>query len=100
MNLESLIAKYQARAAAYTHNAQPYVGRNEKQARAWFGRALEAEEIVRDLTKLQEAEHAVLSVSAKARSNRRRREEGEGTGEGAEGSRGEGDAGAAGTPSE
>lgn len=85
MTVEKLIAKYQDRSAEYTRRAAPYIDKQEQIARAWLGRSLECDEIVRDLQALRETNNAVQRVPAKARGNRRDSEASRAEAEGAEG---------------
>lgn len=82
MNTQDLIAKYQSRAAEYHRQAEPYVTRKVETAKYWLARALEAEEIVRDL---QEQSHAMQRVPAKARGRRTDSQESTDTAEAADG---------------
>ena len=82
MNTQDLIAKYQSRAAEYHRQAEPYVTRKVETAKYWLGRALEAEEIVRDL---QEQSHVMQRVPAKARVHRRDSQESTGPAEAVDG---------------
>lgn len=84
IDIEELVAKYQARSAEYTRRAQPYALKQELVARAWLGRAHEADEVVRDLQQLKESTHGVQRVPTKARSARRSEEPDCGEAEGAE----------------
>jgi hypothetical protein len=94
--LDQLIAKYQARSVEYTRRAQPYALKQELVAKAWLGRAHEADEIVRDLQQLKEPTHGVQRMQAKARSTRRHEEQDRGEAEGAEAGGGAGSTDAAG----
>lgn len=85
MTIDQLITKFQARSAEYTRQAQPYLLKQEQTARAWLGRALEADEIVRDLQALKESTNGVQRVSTQARSNRRNSQTDSGSVAGAEG---------------
>lgn len=96
MNIEHLIVKFQARSATYTQQAQPYLLKQEETARAWLGRALEADEIVRDLQSLKETTHGVPRLRTKTGSNSRNSQACEGSVAGAEGGDDVGTADAAG----
>lgn len=97
MNIDQLITKFQARSAEYTRQAQPYLLKQEQTARAWLGRALEADEIVRDLQQLKESTDGLQRVSTQTRGNRRNSQADSGSVAGAEGGDGVGTADAAGT---
>lgn len=90
MTIDQLITKYQDRSAEYTRRAAPYALKDERTARNWLGRAVECDEIVRDLQALKETPDAVQRVRAKARSDRRDSEAGSDQAPGAEGFGGSG----------
>lgn len=92
MNIDQIITKYQDRSAEYTRRAEPYALKDERTARNWIGRAIECDEIVRDLQQLKETTHAMQCVPAKARSHRRDSEAGGIEGPGTEGLGGSGSA--------